>query len=62
MNCQFPYTHTKESYDICCNDDDDKHNIIATYPLLCLPVTIIADIVCFIPMLCGYYTIIPVQN
>lgn len=58
-----PYTHTKEAYDLCCKDNENEPvNLIANCPMVCLPCTIIADIICCFPMLFGVYTIKPVQN
>ena len=62
-----PYTHTEQACDYCCigcdkpgigaADHNPGDNSNSDCALCCLPCTIIADILCFIPMCLGCYNL-----
>jgi len=62
-----PYTFTCKAYDSCCNGFDkpqlgsESRNHHEDHceecALVCLPLTIVADILCYVPMCLGYYQV-----
>ena len=59
-----PYTFTEKAYDLCCigcdkpgigsSSHNPSNNSCEDNALCCLPLTIVADILCYVPMCLGY--------
>ena len=62
-----PYTHTQRAFENCCIgcekpgigsiNPDPSRNCCSDCALLCTPFTIIADILCYIPMCFHLYNV-----
>ena len=62
-----PYTHVKQSWDYCCigcdkpgpgsPEHNPSNNACSDCGLLCTPCALVIDILCFIPMVFGYYNV-----
>lgn len=62
-----PYTHTEKIVDLCCigcdkpglgaQDHDPGDNSCSDCALVCVPCTLLLDIICYIPMCLNKYTV-----
>ena len=60
-----PYTHTKKTYDMCCiqtsknrTSNDYCYQCYSEISMCFCPCALTLDILCCIPMIFGYYTVI----
>jgi hypothetical protein len=62
-----PYTHSEQACDYCCigcdkpgigsNQHDPSNNSDKDCALICLPLCIVFDVLCFFPMVFGCYEV-----